>query len=292
MARAAIPTYTTGDLVTAAHGNTYWRDNEAAHWAKIALEDASSTTMSANKTLTDSDVKWQFLDPGGASRDVTLPAVGSSNHPFWIENAADAWGEILTVKNAGGTAIGIIPRGQCRTFISSESAWYSVEGKYRQLFITSFDPYTTSGCADSVKIEMATNLNNYRYLGFDAATDQFSYINFALPEDFLSSSVYAKFYWFHPAATAYGVVWGLEAVAIGDNETLDVAGYSTVTVLDTGGTTNRLYISDMTGAMTIVGSPIAGDLVHMRAWRYAGHASDTLDVDANLIGVLLYYKVG
>ena len=35
MARNEIPTYVTGQLVTAAHGNTYWRDNEAAHWAKI-----------------------------------------------------------------------------------------------------------------------------------------------------------------------------------------------------------------------------------------------------------------
>lgn len=29
MAYTAIPTYTTGDLITAAHGNTYWRDNIA-----------------------------------------------------------------------------------------------------------------------------------------------------------------------------------------------------------------------------------------------------------------------
>lgn len=35
MARSAIPLYTTNQLITAAHGNTYWRDNEAAHWAAI-----------------------------------------------------------------------------------------------------------------------------------------------------------------------------------------------------------------------------------------------------------------
>lgn len=36
MARNAIPLYVTNQLITAAHGNTYWRDNEAAHWAAIA----------------------------------------------------------------------------------------------------------------------------------------------------------------------------------------------------------------------------------------------------------------
>jgi len=36
MARTAIPLYVTNQLITAAHGNTYWRDNEAAHWAGIS----------------------------------------------------------------------------------------------------------------------------------------------------------------------------------------------------------------------------------------------------------------
>jgi len=35
MTRNAIPTYTTGQVVSAAHANTYWRDNEAEHWAQI-----------------------------------------------------------------------------------------------------------------------------------------------------------------------------------------------------------------------------------------------------------------
>jgi len=35
MARSVIPAYTTNQLITAAHGNTYWKDNEAAHWAAI-----------------------------------------------------------------------------------------------------------------------------------------------------------------------------------------------------------------------------------------------------------------
>jgi len=35
MSRGAIPAYTTNQIITAAHGNTYWRDNEAAHWSLI-----------------------------------------------------------------------------------------------------------------------------------------------------------------------------------------------------------------------------------------------------------------
>lgn len=35
MARNEIPTYTINQLITAAHANTYWKNNEAAHWLAI-----------------------------------------------------------------------------------------------------------------------------------------------------------------------------------------------------------------------------------------------------------------
>jgi len=41
MARTAIPTSTTNDLVTAAWFNTYLRDNEATHWAVIGANEAA-----------------------------------------------------------------------------------------------------------------------------------------------------------------------------------------------------------------------------------------------------------
>jgi len=36
MARTEIPSYTINQLVTAAHANTYLKDNEAAHWSLIS----------------------------------------------------------------------------------------------------------------------------------------------------------------------------------------------------------------------------------------------------------------
>ena len=91
MARTAIPLYVTNQLITAAHGNTYWRDNEVAHWAGIsklqlpisagilpisgidpmALSQVESTAgapkanwrvASADDT-TDEWLQWEFLVP-------------------------------------------------------------------------------------------------------------------------------------------------------------------------------------------------------------------------------------
>lgn len=36
MTRTAVPTFTTGQIVTAAFMNTYMKDNEAEHWSRIS----------------------------------------------------------------------------------------------------------------------------------------------------------------------------------------------------------------------------------------------------------------
>ena len=79
--------------------------------------------LSANKTLSISDPKVQFLDPGGAGRDVTLPAEASSKGIiFWIVNTADA-AEDLTVKDDGGTTIGTVSQNQAKWFICDGNNW-------------------------------------------------------------------------------------------------------------------------------------------------------------------------
>lgn len=50
MARSAIPLYVTNQLVTAAHSNTYWRDNESAHWVGTTPGDVDYYTAATTKS--------------------------------------------------------------------------------------------------------------------------------------------------------------------------------------------------------------------------------------------------
>lgn len=63
MARNSIPTYTTGDLITAAHGNTYWRDNEAAHWSIISKKTVYLSVVPSGETLAVGNGKLFFTVP-------------------------------------------------------------------------------------------------------------------------------------------------------------------------------------------------------------------------------------
>lgn len=72
---------------------------------ELFLENPNTETLAATKTLTIADGPLQFLDPGGAGRQVNLPAEAlSTGLIFVIINTADA-AEVLTVKDDGGGTI-------------------------------------------------------------------------------------------------------------------------------------------------------------------------------------------
>lgn len=164
---------------------------------------------------------------------------------------------------------------------------------HKQLWIGNAKPKITNGCADSARIEMGTNKNVYDYLSFDKDAIEYAYANVAMPQDYTGGVVYAQFYWTHPSTTTnYKVSWGIDAVSFSDDDTLDAAQGTTVYANDTGGATSDLYISPQTAAVTIAGTPAAGDLVNFRISRKADDATnDTLAVDAYLLGVMIWYPV-
>ena len=54
---------------------------------------------------------------------------------------------------------------------------------------------------------------------------------------------------------------------------------------DTGGTTDDLFVTSATSAVTIAGTPAAEDLVIFRVYRDVSDANDTMAIDARLHGV-------
>jgi hypothetical protein len=102
-----------------------------------------------------------------------------------------------------------------------------------------------------------------------------------MPQQWDEGTLTFQVEWSHPATTTnFGVAWGLSAVAVGDAEAGDAAFGTEIIVTDTGGTTNSLYITAESAAMTVAGSIVAGDYVFFRLRRVPANGSDTLAVDA------------
>ena len=60
-------------------------------------------------------------------------------------------------------------------------------------------------------------------------------------------------------------------------------------MVDTGGTTDDLYISPESSAHTVQGTPGAEEFVVFEIFRDVSDAGDTMAVDARLHGVKLHY---
>lgn len=83
----------------------------------------NAQTLAANKTIAVTEAQFQALDPGGANRNVTLPAE-EQNVGLWycIFNTADA-AENLVVKNDAAATITTVNRGEFAIVACDGSAW-------------------------------------------------------------------------------------------------------------------------------------------------------------------------
>lgn len=156
----------------------------------------------------------------------------------------------------------------------------------------SMRPRTTNGCASLAAVAAGSGQPDMVTLDFDAAAIEYAQFAIPMPSNWDEGTITAKLYWSHPATTVnFAAVWGLQAVAMSDDDAMAAAFGTAVTVTDTGGTTNDMYISAATSAMTVGGAPQPGDFVTFQLFRDATAGADNLAVDARLHAVVLFIGI-
>ena len=151
-------------------------------------------------------------------------------------------------------------------------------------------PSASGGCAALATIASAANQPDIQTLDFDASSQEFAQFAILMPKRWDRGAVTFAPVWSHAAAATFGVVWELQAVAVSNDDTIAVAYGTAVGSTDTGGTTNDVYVGPESAAITVAGSPAAGDVVFFRLARAPANGSDTLNVDARLHGIELYFN--
>lgn len=148
---------------------------------------------------------------------------------------------------------------------------------------------TTNGAADGTT-ELATNDVMLVTKDFDAATDEGVQFDVWMPKSWNEGTVTAVLSW--TAASGSGdVIWAIRGLARSNDDALDTAFGTEVTVTDTLLTANDEHHTAETGAITIGGTPAENDRVIFEVYRDANAAGDTLAVDAKLIGVKIIYTI-
>lgn len=151
-------------------------------------------------------------------------------------------------------------------------------------------PSASGGCAPLATIASAANQPDIQTLDFDSSAQEFAQFSILMPKRWDRGTISFVPVWSHPSTTVnFGVVWELQAVAVSNDDAIAVAYGTAQGSADTGGTTNDVYVGPESAAITVAGSPAVGDLVFFRLARAPANGSDTLNVDARLHGIELYF---
>jgi len=151
-----------------------------------------------------------------------------------------------------------------------------------------FVPRTTNGPAIA-STESTTNKVMNEVYDFDPDADEFIQVKWAMPDVWDKGTVKIKFYW--TASSGSGdVIWGAQAVALGNDDAIDTAFGTAQVVTDTLITALDVHTSSATASITVSGTPVLGDIVYFQIYRDADAGGDTLAVDARLLKVVIQYK--
>ena len=151
-------------------------------------------------------------------------------------------------------------------------------------------PTQSNGCASRTQVETTSGRPDMDVLDFDDGSDEHAQFSVAFPKSWNAGTVTFQVYWTTTATDTDGVTWGLQGVAVSDNDTIDVA-YGTAVVVDDAALSaaEDLCVTAESGAVTIAGSPADNDIVYFRIFRDVSDSNDTATEDARLIGVKIFF---
>lgn len=239
------------------------------------------------------------VNVGSAGAPVVLNGAGGTPLSITLTNGTGLPVSGITSSTSTALGVGSLELGHATdtTLARSAAGEVTIEGTLIQkagrqtiwipaLAMTS---RTTNGAAAGTA-EMSTNKNMFSTLDFDTTTQEFAQFEIHMPKSWNLSTVTFQPVWSHASTTTnFGVVWELAAVARSDDDAGDVAFGTAQSSTDTGGTTNDIYIGPESSAITVAGTPAAGDTVQFQIARAPANGSDTMAIDARLHGIRLFY---
>lgn len=242
-----------------------------------------------NATVANGEYAWIYADGAGASAAVAKTATELSTDTSPVlggnldlnSNTVQGTGTInitgnITGTNLAGAGAGITGVKQP----GKETIWVPVTAMY---------PNTTDGCAFATQVELS-NGPEIKVMDFDPSSVEHAQFTVAFPKSWNEGTVTYRVYFTVTGTNTGDVIWGMNALAVADNDPLDTAFGSAVQVTKAhSGTSNDLDVSDESSAITIAGSPSVNEQVYFQLYRNASDAGDTQTGDARLLGVQIFF---
>lgn len=147
-------------------------------------------------------------------------------------------------------------------------------------------PHDSGGCG-ALENYLLSSGRYIQAMPFDGTAIESASMGLMIAKRWNEGTITFQPVWFNSAGGSGAVVWQLAGVASSDDDTLDVAVGTAQTSTDTVLTAEDLAVGPQSSAITIAGTPTAGDYTRLVVQRDPTAGGDTYASDAYLVGVVL-----
>jgi hypothetical protein len=259
-------------------------DIDTLSFGDVTLDGTQTLT---NKTLTSPKIGTAILDTSG-NELINLTATGSAVNEITLANAASGNAPTITASGETNVSLNLVPKGT-GTLQGGGSA-IRIAGK-ETMWIPAAAMYAAStNGADAEQVETTATRPDMKVFDFDASTKQYTQFTVAMPKSWNEGTLTYQVYWAPSTTNTGNAIFGLQGVACADGDTIDVAYGTAIEVTDAGiGTVEDQQITSESSAMTVAGSPAAGEQTYFQLYRDAADGSDTFTGECRVLGVKIFY---
>ena len=247
----------------------------------------TGTQTLTNKTLTSPKIGTSILDTNG-NELALLTATSSAVNEITLANAATGNGPVISSTGETNVDLNLNPKGT--GVLKSGTAAVKIAGK-ETIWVPAAAMYgPTTNPADGAQVETTAGRPDLKVFDFDASTKQYTQFTIAMPKSWNEGTLTYQVYWSPSTTNTGNAIFGLQGVACADGDTIDVAYGTAIEVTDAGiGTVEDQQISSESSAMTVAGSPAAGEQSYFQLYRDAADGSDTFTGECRVLGIKLFF---
>lgn len=189
--------------------------------------------------------------------------------------------------------------------LDNDRSWFSLEiveatlvpgGAGKQTLtipVSAMTPTFSNGCSGSMTIETTAGMpdQHVMYFRYDVG-DEHAQWEFCLPKAWNLGTLSFKAKWTHQGGQTGGldgVAWGLQAVSLASGDDFATAYGSPKVVTDDQATADKIYMTAESAALTVAGTLADGQMQVFRVFRDISDGADDLDIDAGLVGIVLFF---
>ena len=268
-------TLTTPVISSISNGGTITVPSGTLTLATVTgTETITNKTISTTNSITQLDGTFTLQNTAAPTKQVRISAASVTAGQTRTVTVPDSDGTILYTNGSGASLTGVRKTGR-------ETIWVPALAMYARV----------NSPAVPGNTEVGTNRIMLRSMDFaDGASALYAQFAIRMPKSWNLGTLSYSVAWTANSTSTNAVVFGLQAVAISNAETIDQAFGTAVTVTDNNtATVYQAHLSPESGALTVGSSPAAQDYVVFQFYRDPTNVSDTLAATANVLGIHLYY---